>query len=487
MRIWEVWNIWILLSLFVLSSLAASGADLKGPYDPDEQAWKDEFSKIGGKVFPDQKNWYDNGQCTWFARAVTNHNPFPVPRGRGNAWQWLGHYQNAGFKTGKRSEKGAIAVWNLSAVPGTGHVALVTKLLDDGSFEVWDSNWHLDERIYNRKVSPNKNIDFIYCRLVVESISPQDRAINVPSDSEIVIGFNFPIDPASVGEGAYLVGESELMEIIGESGLPTPSLNPEWSVEGKTLRWKNWHRKGYTQYRIILTPKLRSLNGMSIRGVRAFRFTTLPYDPLAFPKVLDLVLVIDHTTSMGDDIAKAKQQASETVRQVSKAIDDLRLAVVTYGDRGDSLQHVDCTDFTSDVTTAIGYINKISLYGGAIDMPEDVFDGLEAAVKADFPGSGWRENAVHVVILIGDAPQKRDQELMLQRIANKGLENKVFGFCIVADNSSGGTRECFGKVARALRGAVMDSDRLDELVSTILLSYRMSLMSEKITPIGLPK
>ncbi len=83
---------------------------------------------------PDSAGYH--GECPWFVKAV-RRDRLPA----GNAWEMLGRCRTAGYATGDTPKPGCIAVWSSSVGGGYGHVALVKALHDDGTLEVWDSNW----------------------------------------------------------------------------------------------------------------------------------------------------------------------------------------------------------------------------------------------------------------------------------------------------------------------------------------------------------
>lgn len=116
---------------------------------------------------------------------------------------------------------------------------------------------------------------------------------------------------------------------------------------------------------------------------------------------LDLVFVIDLTSSMEDDIAGVKEAASEILRTVSRTNEDWRVAVVGYRDVGDVPMFEDY-EFTDDVDTAQGYIDALSVSGGG-DTPEAVYEALSRAIDSSTIG-GWRELVNKQTILMGDAP-----------------------------------------------------------------------------------
>ncbi|MGB4581495.1 MAG: CehA/McbA family metallohydrolase [Coriobacteriia bacterium] len=123
---------------------------------------------------------------------------------------------------------------------------------------------------------------------------------------------------------------------------------------------------------------------------------------------IDLAFVIDTTGSMWDDIAAAKQAAT----QIGASLEDVdaRVAVVDYrdfpqwpyGTYWDYPYH-DVLDFTSDQTAIAAGIRSLNL-GNGLDWQESVYSALMHTIDGASLG-GWRQQPNKYIILIGDAPR----------------------------------------------------------------------------------
>jgi len=115
---------------------------------------------------------------------------------------------------------------------------------------------------------------------------------------------------------------------------------------------------------------------------------------------LDLVLVMDTTGSMRDELEDVQASLLGTIRVLSKLTGSLRVGFVAYRDRGEAYvvrtfplrsvtgnQADDIVRFVRDIRT-----------GGGGDDPEAVDEALAAAVAMP-----WRSDAAGRIILIGDA------------------------------------------------------------------------------------
>jgi hypothetical protein len=122
---------------------------------------------------------------------------------------------------------------------------------------------------------------------------------------------------------------------------------------------------------------------------------------------VDLVLVIDTTASMGMMLDAVRETfydiAAHTV--ASGGTVDLRVGLVAYRDVGDDYVTRDLP-LTASFDRVYEELRGYSAVGGG-DAPEDV----EAALDDLVHSMGWRDDAVKVAILIGDAPPARREDV----------------------------------------------------------------------------
>jgi hypothetical protein len=114
-------------------------------------------------------------------------------------------------------------------------------------------------------------------------------------------------------------------------------------------------------------------------------------------KTLDLVLCLDTTSSMQDDINSVRKALIPMLRDLIGSFPNFRIGMVLYKDYFDEyLNRI--IPFTTNFDSFQQTLNAIRVNGGR-DIPEAVYEALyEAAIK--FP---W-EAETKLVILIGDAP-----------------------------------------------------------------------------------
>lgn len=124
-------------------------------------------------------------------------------------------------------------------------------------------------------------------------------------------------------------------------------------------------------------------------------------------KELDLMLMIDTTGSMGDELEYIKAELSDLVSRIAGADESfsIRISVNFYRDEGD-LYVVKYFDFRSDVNECLELMKDEHADGGG-DYPEAVHTALENAVT----GHQWREDAVKLCFFVLDAPPHNESEI----------------------------------------------------------------------------
>jgi von Willebrand factor type A domain len=126
----------------------------------------------------------------------------------------------------------------------------------------------------------------------------------------------------------------------------------------------------------------------------------LPATPAPLPKNLDLLLVLDTTGSMGDELAYLKSEFKTIASTIAARFPNVsqRYGLVVYRDRGDEYV-ARRFDFTPSVDEFRARLGAQSAAGGG-DYPEAMEVGLEEAVKLQ-----WRTtDTARVMFLVADAP-----------------------------------------------------------------------------------
>jgi hypothetical protein len=114
-------------------------------------------------------------------------------------------------------------------------------------------------------------------------------------------------------------------------------------------------------------------------------------------KSVDIVLAVDTTSSMKNDIDSVRRMLIPMLQEIIADFSSFRIGLVLYKDYLD--EYITKPDkFTADFGSFQRSLNAIKVSGGR-DLPEAVYEALYVAAT-DFPWSAEER----IVILIGDAP-----------------------------------------------------------------------------------
>lgn len=119
--------------------------------------------------------------------------------------------------------------------------------------------------------------------------------------------------------------------------------------------------------------------------------------PAGKGKSVDLVIVLDTTSSMSDDIAQIRRDVLPVIEDLANRATALRVGMVYYKDYFETYL-TNRHDFTGELTRIQRRLDHVRVFGGR-DIPEAVYEALYEAATA-FP---WAAEE-RVVLLIGDAP-----------------------------------------------------------------------------------
>lgn len=139
-------------------------------------------------------------------------------------------------------------------------------------------------------------------------------------------------------------------------------------------------------------------------------------------KDLDLMIIMDKTGSMMDDIISIKTGVKEILDELGKR-GITRIAIATYGDKNfDGVNWFDYMEFDDDLQRSIEYINSIRVTGGA-DYPESVIDGVYMAIDSTF----WKSTTKKIAIVLGDAPSHIGalSSHTIDNVVNKAISREI--------------------------------------------------------------
>lgn len=164
---------------------------------------------------------------------------------------------------------------------------------------------------------------------------------------------------------------------------------------------------------------------------------------------LDLMLMIDTTGSMGDELTYLQKELQDVVERVEKeyANSDIRLSVNFYRDEGDDYV-VREFPFTDDIDEAVTDLRQQFAFGGG-DYPEAVTDALNSAIN----NHKWRNNSTKLMFLVLDAPNHdkdndklhdllssaSEKGIRIIPVASSGVDSETEFLCRTMAMATGGT------------------------------------------------
>ncbi len=194
---------------------------------------------------------------------------------------------------------------------------------------------------------------------------------------------------------------------------------------GKAELWSDIFRKDNTNKLNIQI----SYNGnlKTVKQVKPFKegVNTITLDAACeVPRVLDIMMTVDATGSMADEIAYLKAELKDVIGQVQSKQKDLKinLGSVFYRDIHDAYL-TKSSDFSDDINQAMDFMKEQGASGGG-DFPEAV----DAALHESVQHQDWSRNAVaRIMFLVLDAPPHTNEdalktlETQIKNAAAKGI------------------------------------------------------------------
>jgi len=151
----------------------------------------------------------------------------------------------------------------------------------------------------------------------------------------------------------------------------------------------------------LFIPLAENTNGKLYFAVDATKLTSTIISVVKNHAIdsTDIVLLIDKTGSMQDDIEEVKKNTTTIINEINK-LQNIKTCIATYGDKNiDGRFWFKTTILTDNNTMLNNTINNINITGGG-DIPESVYDGIYAVLNK----IKWRSNSKRMILVIGDAP-----------------------------------------------------------------------------------
>jgi molecular chaperone DnaK len=180
--------------------------------------------------------------------------------------------------------------------------------------------------------------------------------------------------------------------------------------------------------------------------------------------IADIVVAMDTTGSMHNQIAEMKRLTQEFAARVGASGIDFRLALIDFRDLKRN-ERMTVHPFTADVDEYQRRINTMTHAGGG-DTPESALDALERALELDF-----RDGAQKVLILITDAPPH--DPAMSGRSASQVADLLREAGAAIYIVAPPGLRTLYGRLIDADRGRFYEmGERFDGILDNIATEIR---------------
>lgn len=184
---------------------------------------------------------------------------------------------------------------------------------------------------------------------------------------------------------------------------------------------------------------------------------------------IDIVFVMDTTNSMKPYLRMTLEAAEAFANQNDN--DELRFGFIGYQDKSPGFDYTVKT-FTEKTQPSSEFVRTlhgvkardVAMHGD--DIPEAVFEAVNTALER----FQWRENAVKIIFLVGDAPG-REEEFNVKILRDKAFTRQIsiFAFHIHNSKVSGGydrqSKDQYRKLSSTFEGAYGVSRETPHLLS----------------------
>lgn len=193
---------------------------------------------------------------------------------------------------------------------------------------------------------------------------------------------------------------------------------------------------------------------------------------------LDLVFVIDLTSSMADDIAAVKSAAVTIVNDVFMRVPSVRIGIVTFkdfpvdpfGDPGDFPSRT-ALAFSNSSASVVAAINSLSTGGGG-NTPNSVHSALVHAIDNQSGLGSWRGGTIRkAILLMGDSPAHEPEPFTGFTITSTTMRAvnadpvDVFGVVIGFNSQAQGA---FEKLSQTNGGVLFSAPSATDVTAAIL-------------------
>lgn len=206
---------------------------------------------------------------------------------------------------------------------------------------------------------------------------------------------------------------------------------------------------------------------------------------------LDLIFVIDLTSSMSDDIAMVKKTAKQILNTIASGFPSFRVAIVGYRDWTDAEMFTDFP-FSNSIGAITAAIDGLKVQGGG-DTPEAVLEALLRAIGTEAIGP-WRDGCNKQIILMGDAPPhtpipqgpakgKTADDVV---VAAENVDPAVINSILIAERAGAyndEARKAFEDLSARTKGTLTTADKAEDVPKKMM---EMVEVIKKAAPAAAP-
>lgn len=263
----------------------------------------------------------------------------------------------------------------------------------DGVLHAWESAGGIGvEEMWSVVASTDHEAEY------VEASRRRERAIHINRELRVRRAQYGKQIMLNLGSPRPLAAAEEIrLQHLLEEPPSTPWVLPSDIRQARGLRYAQWRREKRREFEAERTVTIEYSVATSAAGVIRHHIRVMPEKG-----PVDLVLVIDATGSMVDDIDHVRDESVSLFRQLHAKNPDARMGVVVYRDRGDGADWRQLVrQPTSDAASFEQAMASIHAKGGG-DADEDVCAGQLMALDE----IAWRESSQRFILTVGDADSK---------------------------------------------------------------------------------
>lgn len=219
-------------------------------------------------------------------------------------------------------------------------------------------------------------------------------------------------------------------------------------------------------------------------ATRAIAVTPAPATPV------DIMFVVDATSSMGDEISYLKTELRDVITRVGAQVPaaDLRMASVFYRDQGDDYLTRE-QPFTADLSKLLTFVQEQEAGGGG-DFPEAVEEGLAVALQQQWSA----EARCRLLFLVLDAPPHDAARARIQQLTREAARQGIRVIPITASGIDTSTEFLMRSLALSTNGTYVfitnhsgvGNAHLQATVGSYQVEFLNNLMVRLITAYSQP-